>query len=327
MALTDDSSFFVAIRETAINRFVHQLQRQRPALFNYGSRFFHKEEHRKLLCKPIEVSDRVVDSGIPLMTYLDPLPILGAPWFGLNWCIQISKLEIDFHPGDIPLPAELGALHKQQFAMHAEVCFGLDCLDENRILELLAADTVPRMTFDEIVASTSRPSKKLKPKDKDKEKDRDASKEQPRIDSLKSAKKLVCYCLELFATCHFEWETSEDDPRARWLTLKLDRFKLTSIHDPPIERMISNYVEVSLRVGILPRIAIPAHALVLNINSLLNSNPTLDDAVGDFLEDDEGFEVVIVNVLPTPTPESVPHNPAIEDDRMTVFLDLDIDYL
>ena len=97
MAFTDNCDLYGASHEDGINRVANHITQQRPSLFNYGTAFVAANPH--LLCKPIKVAPDVDNFSNPHITVEDPLPVLGTSGLiGLNFCFQITELEIDFYP-------------------------------------------------------------------------------------------------------------------------------------------------------------------------------------------------------------------------------------
>ena len=96
-----------------------------------------------LLCEKIIAVPEVNRQQNPLLTVLGPIPVIGLPLnqsssnnLAINFAIQLSKAEIDFHTGGIfPLPPELKSLANQRLAAHFKVCAGLDCLGDLPFLE------------------------------------------------------------------------------------------------------------------------------------------------------------------------------------------------
>jgi hypothetical protein len=137
MAFTDQCDVFGAVQEEGINRVVRHLMRQRPSLFNYATVFFRNNPDK--LCSPIDAAQTVRDAGNPLFTIQDPLPILGAARkLGVNFCVQFTDFQIDFHPGNVfPLPPELNPLPAQRFAARFRACVGLDCPSADVIADFI----------------------------------------------------------------------------------------------------------------------------------------------------------------------------------------------
>jgi len=127
MAFTDNSDFYIAVHEGGINAVIKHVMRQRPSLFNYGTALIQAKPD--LLCEAIEAAPGVTQ----LITVQPPLPLLGANNFALNYCFQLTHLEIEFHPGNvITLPSELNPpLGEQHFAFRARACGGLGCPSKN----------------------------------------------------------------------------------------------------------------------------------------------------------------------------------------------------
>src|SRR5438093_168308 len=131
MALTDHCDIFASIHETAFNNLVVELQRQRPSLFNYGTITF--VNHPDLLCNQTlvaKVDKEVLTFGNPIVKEQPLLSIPGYTGpFGLEYCLQLAELSIDFHPGNVhTLPSELNPpLAKQHFSLKGRACAGLNC--------------------------------------------------------------------------------------------------------------------------------------------------------------------------------------------------------
>jgi hypothetical protein len=125
MALTDFCSIFASVHENAINTVVKAVATQRPSLFNYGTPFF--VQHRNLMCEKIVVHPKLPPSQ-PRVGAQPLLPVPGTNGlFALEFCMQVTKLAIDFHKGDIKLPPELGTLQPQRFALAGRVCAAIAC--------------------------------------------------------------------------------------------------------------------------------------------------------------------------------------------------------
>src|SRR4030042_1356291 len=122
MPFTDKSDLYAALNEDGINNVATHIMRQRPSLFNYGTALVAAKP--ELLCERIVATPDVINRGNPLITIEDPLPVLGTNGtVALNFCFQLTKARIDFHPGDIiTLPPELNPpLAKQSFAIYIRV--------------------------------------------------------------------------------------------------------------------------------------------------------------------------------------------------------------
>ena len=93
MAFTSNSDFYASIHDAGINRIIKHVMRQRPSFFNYGTSMLISNP--ELLCKEIDVAPEVISAGNPIITILEPLPVIGTS-LGLNYCIQATIGEIDF---------------------------------------------------------------------------------------------------------------------------------------------------------------------------------------------------------------------------------------
>lgn len=296
MAFTDHSDLFGAVHEQGINRVVQHVMRQRPSLFNYATAFFR--EHNDLLCVRIAADKKVLAANNPLFDIQDPVPVLGTPIpIGLNWCLQLTNLEIDFHPGSaFQLPPELGEIPPQRMALHIKACFGLDCPSEEFINEILPQIEVLATNEDKQQPSPFGSTTHVPPRSN-----------EPRDPIVLPTEKLRCFCLELFAVAHFEWGTIGNLPQ-QWLKVRLDGLEIVDLQPTPMEDTIECYVKTVLRLGILPRLSLKIEKLVLDITKLMQ---------------EQGIEVgQQISLQPAPVPAAVPNNPAIEEDQLKVFINL-----
>jgi hypothetical protein len=279
MAFTDNCSVFGGLHEEGINLFVQHIMRQRPSLFNYGTAYFL--QHPDRLCRKIDMHPEVLRRHNPLITVEDPLPIPGTHGaVGMNFCLQLSRAEIDFHPGNvITLPPQLNPpLKEQAFALRAMFCAGLGCPGERELLQIeQLVDDTPFFN-----PSTGR----------DKE-SRDKPPRDPKLPPTPIPfRQLTCFCLEVMAVLHFERESSAFGPR---LALKLDGLEIVDIKPDGLESTLECYVSTVLRVAVLPRVKFTLNTLVLE--------------VGNY-----------ATIQPTPISPVVPFNPSVADDALSVFI-------
>jgi hypothetical protein len=291
MAFTNHSNLFAAVHENGINATIGQLMLQRPSLFNYATLLFTQALSTQF-CQPITPPP----GGGPLFTVEPQLPVLGAPRpLGLDWCLQLSNVSIDLHPGNtLTLPPELGPpLGPQQFALHLQACFGLACPDDVTV-ENLAAEMEAAVAADVLRAAA--PAAPPTPTDA-----------QP----VPSAN-VICSCLDVFGVGHFEWGAVGTFP-GQFLKTRLDNLEIVDlVTNPPsnLEDMLECYLRTVLRLGVLPRLIVPMQNLVLDITRMLQNNGT---AIGQH-----------VSVVPAPVSANVPDNPAVENDQLKVFFNLKV---
>ena len=297
MAFTDHSDLFAAVHEHGINTTIGHLMRQRPSLFNYATILF-TQALRTQFCEPIAPPP----GGGPLFTVEPQLPVLGAPRpLGLDWCLQLSNVSIDLHPGNtLTLPPELDPIGRQQFALHLRACFGLACPDD-RVVENLAAEMEAAVASERAAGRGAPGAARSGCRGRTRRR---------RPSSVPSAN-VLCSCLDVFGVGHFEWGAVAGFPKAKFLKTRLDNLEIVDlVTDPPsnLESMLECYLRVVLRLGVLPRLIVPMQSLVLNITQMLQDNGT---SIGQH-----------VTLVPA---TDVPANPAVEDDQLKVFFNLKVD--
>lgn len=284
MAFTDQSDLYGAVHEEGINRVVRHLMRLRPSLFNYGTEFIARNP--RLLCHPIEADPMVHARNNPLLTIEAPLPVLGTNGLiNLNYCVQLTDARIDFHRGNvIELPREISELPPQHFALTAKACVGLGCPDP-RLTELL--EKAMDTVFD--VISVDGLLNGEKPS-------MTHVPDKPVFNPITvPVEKLKCFCLAVVAVCHIETRKVGNQ---FIFAPKLDQLEIVDLRPQEMEDMIECYVSQVIRLGLLPRIRIALEKIVFD-------------------------QLQIVNITVKPA-AGVPNNPAIEDDQLKVFIDMEV---
>ncbi len=275
MTLTAMSNLYGAIHEDAINRVVRWMGRYRPTVFNYGTAWVAQQPFERLCHKP-EVIDDILTRGRPVISVEPPLPVPGTGGaYGLNWCLQLTELEIDFEPTSVfALPAELGnKLAAQQFALHAQACFGLGCPPKWVLREFPPPDDRRQKDRPADAPQDQRPDSKVLPTDE-----------------------MTCVCLDLFVTGHV---VTDHNSGAWHVTFELDGLEIVDVGPDRLESLLECYAETVVRYAVLPRLALSFNALTVGIPLNLGA----------------------VTVAPATSP---PHNPAVEDDQLKVFIDLGV---
>ena len=298
MAFTDNCSLFGALDEEGINLVVRHVMRQRPSLFNYATRFIKDRPH--LLCARIDPHPWVIARSNPLVTLESPLPILGTDGsVGLNFCFQITRAEIDLHPGGVVnLPAELTPpLKEQHFAFHVRICGGLGCPSGRLIFDFadIQIDS-PKERFPTHREGARDPHERP-PHEQPPPHDREDTPKPP--PKAFPTDKLECFCLDVFATAHVEIDSSTGQQR---LVGKLDGLEIVDIEPKGLETSIECYLKVLIQIVILPRLSVALKKIVFEI---------LDG-------------LATVTLKPTPVSAAVPHNPAIEQNKLKVFIDMEV---
>jgi len=262
VALTDNCDLFGSIHEDGVNLVARHVMRQRPSLFNYGTAQIARNQ--QLWCRQVEVVPDVLNFGDPIMTVVPPHPLADTE-YGVNYSFQITKAEIDLHPGNIvTLPSQLSPpLDAQRFAAHAQVCGGIGC--------------PPKEIVDHLPPSPPRPGNH----------DR-----VPEPVTPLPTRQLDCFCLDVFIIGHVEVEDAE-------VAAKLDGLEIVDITPDGLESSLECYLELLLKLAILPRLRVALSKLVFDLLGLAT-----------------------ITLTPTTTSAAVPNNPAVENDALKVFIDM-----
>ena len=110
--------------------------------------------------------------------------------------------------------------------------------------------------------------------------------------------KLDCFCLDLYAVCHFEISGSPGNQR---LVGKLDGLEIVDIQPEGLENSIECYMKLLIQMVVLPKVSVALDKIVFEI---------LDGAAS-------------ITILPTPISAAVPFNPAVEDNKLKVFINVE----
>ena len=231
MAFTDNCDLFVSIHEEGANRIGRHIMRQRPSLFNYATA--DVAANRELWCQFPEFTTDVTKFGNPIFTILPYLPVIGAdsPPVGLGFCVQVVRAQVDFHPSNvISLPPELGSkLKEQQLALELKICGGIRC-PERDVLDKIPV--IPRGRTDA------------------------AGKEnQDKVPPLVPVPgKMLCFCLEVFATAHVARELINGTER---LVGKVDGVEIVDVKPDELESNMECYIRTAVTLFLRQKLAIP----------------------------------------------------------------------
>jgi hypothetical protein len=259
---------------------------QRPSLFNYGS--ILPATHPLPICREIRTVPQVVQADNPLITRMNPLPVIQIP-IALDYIIQLTKGTIDFFPGStLSLPAELNPpLRNQQFAVNFEVCAGLICQSKKSILPLTSSinkEDTSYINKEDINSIQKEDTSNIKREDTS-----NIKKEEESIE---------CFCLSLFATggCGIVGAPGKQN-----LSMKISGIEIPELKPDSLEKIIECYSLFTLNQGILPKITDAISALVFNAISLPKSLGSLTFSAST----------------------AAPYNPAVEDNQLKIFVDLE----
>ena len=234
MTLTDNCDLYVSLHENGVNQVVKHIMRQRPSLFNYAT--IDIVQNNELWCSKVEFTPDVQKYGNPIFTIQESIPILGAdsPLVGLNFCIQLTGVRLDFHPGNnISLPSELNPpLPNQRFALQFQICGAIGCPSDK---EVDATPVVP-----------PRP--------------KETTRAFPPVTPVDLYGKLNCFCLDVFAIGHFERIIIAGK---ECITGKVDDIEIVDIKPEGLEENIECYLKTTVNVIFRQKFSIPIKTLFI----------------------------------------------------------------
>jgi hypothetical protein len=110
--------------------------------------------------------------------------------------------------------------------------------------------------------------------------------------------KMACFHVDLFATGHFAIIAL---PSGQHLIGILDGLELVDIQPAALESSLECYLRLLVQFVVLPRMSIALQKLVLDLGNLAT-----------------------ITLSASPISTAIPHNPAIEEDQLKVFIDMEV---
>lgn len=111
-------------------------------------------------------------------------------------------------------------------------------------------------------------------------------------------RKLLCFCLDVFVTGGVRIRNYWGKP---WLEPYLEGVEIVDVHPRDLEDSLECYIKLLLKLVILPKLRILLEGIAFDIMKLAS-----------------------VTLTPTAAPADVPNNPAIEDDQLKAFIDVNV---
>jgi hypothetical protein len=300
MVLTANSDVYSALDEDGINLVVEHVRVKRPSLFNYGTEFVVRAGD-DLLCEGIEAAPEVRERGNPLITEVDPLPVIGTDdLLALDYCFQLAGFAVDFAPGsDIDFPDGSGlGLGDQQLGVFVRVCAGLGCPseeEEERLRRLLR--------------------QRRAEEERDDRDERDNRGEREPI--VPHPRRLLCFCLDAYLVgrvrmgppgVHTPTFVIEQSPEFLIDEIAIADPEGDTLRMPEgMTASIECYLRLVVEYGMLPKVADAVEEVV---PKLIEATEDLFDLAGATL------------TVSTPTSGAIPNNPAIEDDQFKLYMDV-----
>jgi hypothetical protein len=290
MALTNFSDVTGIFPETVFNTIIEEVMMQRPSIFNYASKDLIKNNN---YCSPINVKPVLKTMGIDLCTEISKIPIPGSnnPNSGLDFCVQLKELKVDFNPTNtITLPPELGSLAIQQFALKGTVCAGLSCGKQLKFIGGLfdSVKSKDAITVPTKIRDRKLPIKNIGIKNIKDIKDFEIS-TGLNFNPFNQAR-LSCFCLSFFAKLTIVNENG-------FLKMKLLGIEIQDITPLGLENSIECYLKHLLDDVVFPKVKLAIQDLSFNVQDY--------------------FTIGL-----TPTSAQVPYNPNVSNDKISVFFNI-----
>lgn len=241
-------------------------------------------EWEKRLCCRPDVAPEVLDRNNPVVTIESPIPVLGS---GGAYSLNWAAQIADLSID----------FHPSNRKLPDELGGKLD----NQQLAVYARICAgigcpPRWVFDEF-PPPDQPPIVIPRDDRDKDRPKDRPPDRPRPDPITfPSPELACFELELYATAHAELDGPTNQ---RVVELVVDGIEIVDIEPAGLEHSLECYLFTLLRWVVMPRMRMLLPMFVFDLPLDLGA-VTITAATG------------------------VPNNPAIEDDQLKVFVDMEV---
>ena len=274
MGYTDHCDLYAAVQEDGINLVAQHVMRQRPSWFNYATQYV--SDHPQLACMPVAHTIDVTHYSNPLFKVVSPVPILGAdsPPVGLNFCVQLVKAQVDFHPGNVvTLPAALSPpLAAQHLAMHVKICGGMDCPSE------FVKGFLPTPTSYGEATNIRQPQQVVPP-----------------------TRKLLCFCLDAYLVAHIAVLSIAGKPS---LVGIVDSVDVVGIEPKGLSENINCYLKTTFELMLKEKLIFPISTMLFDlpllslatITAQLTPNPPIPN--NPAIEDDQLKVFITITVAP-----------------------------
>ena len=344
MALTEFNSVISVITEKAFNDMVTNMRRQRPAIFNFASpgfrsSFTYTDQHPRCdlsslatFCKDLrefihpvfismaEKAEKKDDWDLISKMLVTPMDVVSVPGFtsddnpfGIEWCMQVTELDVDIHPESVhqnQLPPELNPpLKEQTLSFRIRICAGINCPGKDILTKYTPAYTVEKDTILQTIIDllSDEDDKKKREKDgkkEDRPKDDNKDKDKDPVEVTGfpfNPRNTICTCIDLFALVKIE-----RDPMDRFVGLKLENLEIVDIPEPKgLESILECFIKTTITLGIFPKTRVGIDKLLLEITTYLLDKLGLSG---------------LLEIKLTPISADVPFNPALEEDALKLML-------
>lgn len=309
--ITRFSSFAIVLHENTLNTLIDGFRVQAPRIFNYATPDIFAAIIKDIRESTDGVGTLACDLGpiranaarrrpLPLNSLFTPvqyLPIPGSQGLqGISYIFQVGRIAFDFHPNTaFRIPFQVAdQFTEQSLALRLSICMGIACLDKKYLDDFLENIPPPRLPPDKDKPPKDKP-KDEPPKDKPKD---EPPRDGPPLDEPFPFTNIDCFCLDVVAVGRLKRrpQSREHEPNEEYLCIELTGIEIVDIEPEGMENSLECLLYLVLNFGVLPRLRM----MIADLR----------------------FGKVPLSVIMSPVSDDLPNNPAVENDRLFVFLDL-----
>lgn len=205
--------------------------------------------------------------------------------WGLEYCAQLTKLAIDFHPGQlIQLPPQLNPpLPAQTLALQVQACAAIACPSPRILGELSQHEAERYPGLDPAAAFRDREKRPQPPS------------RAPQALPI-NREKIHCFCLDVFALASIR---KDQTPAGPALAIELKGLEIVDIKPDGLEESIECLISATISLGVLPRLRLSVQDIILSLGI---------------------YGSLTIGL--TPISAQVPFNPRIANDELAVFVNV-----
>lgn len=289
MPFTASSDLFGSVNEDGFNRIIRHVMRKRPSLFNYGTQWVADDWETRLCVRP-EVDDLVLAPSNEPGVVVVPNPVLTVepplPVLGTGgaYGLNFAAQVVDLSIDFHPSEKELPPQLGGKLVQQRFALFAQICAGIGCPDERALEGFPPVEQSPIVFPGQEKPRVAVPPPPSDR-------------DTIPlPTESLDCFCLDLFVVGYFEMKGA---PGVEVVEMKVEGVELIDVQPDNLESNVECYVRTLLHYVVLPRLRVALSVYVFKL-----------------------FDGIATATLKAET--GVANNPAVEDDQLKVFVDLEM---